>query len=202
MKIFKLTLSILLISASAFAQYPIAKLEQAYQNLVNDDQAKYAMTSLCVMDAQTGKIIFAKNENIGLATASTLKTITSATAFSVLGKDFRYQTILAYSGKIVNGTLQGDLIIVGNGDPTLASWRYEQTKEKVVLNQWVTAIKAAGIKKIDGAVIGDDSLWGTQTMPEGWIWQDMGNYYGAGNSALSWRENQFDVHLKPGASVG
>ncbi len=187
----------------ALAQFPVAKIEQAYQNLVNDEQAKYAITSLCVLDAQTGKIVFAKNENIGLATASTLKTITSATAFSLLGKDFKYQTTLAYSGKITaNGTLQGDLLIIGGGDPTLASWRYEQSKEKVILNNWVNAIKAAGIQKIEGAIIGDDSLFGTQSMPEGWIWQDMGNYYGAGGSSLTWRENQFDIHLKPGSSVG
>lgn len=197
---------IFLISALPFcakAQFPVEKIQQAYNNLVADEQAKFAITSLCVLDAQTGKIIFAKNENIGLATASTLKTITSATAFSVLGKDFKYQTTLAYSGKITaNGTLQGDLIIVGAGDPTLASWRYEQTKESVVLTAWVNAVKAAGIKKIEGSVIGDDSLFGTQSMPEGWIWQDMGNYYGAGTSALAWRENQFDIHLKPGGSVG
>jgi D-alanyl-D-alanine carboxypeptidase/D-alanyl-D-alanine-endopeptidase (penicillin-binding protein 4) len=203
MKSFKLILLLIALSVNGFAQFPVAKIEQAYQSLVNDEQAKYAITSLCVLDAQSGKVIFAKNENIGLATASTLKTITSATAFSVLGKDFKYQTTLAYSGKITNdGTLQGDLIIIGGGDPTLGSWRYEQTKENVVLNQWVSAIKNAGIKKIEGAVIGDDSLWGTQTMPEGWIWQDMGNYYGAGNSALAWRENQFDIHLKPGGTVG
>lgn len=184
------------------AQYPIEKLQQAYANLVADEQAKYAMTSLCVLDAQTGKVIFAKNEQIGLATASTLKTITSATAFSVLGKDFKYQTTLAYSGAITtDGILKGDLIIIGSGDPTLGSWRYEQSKEKTILNTWVTAIKALGIKKIEGAVIGDDSLFGTQSMPEGWIWQDMGNYYGAGTSALTWRENQFDIHLKPGAGV-
>ncbi len=197
-------LSLLLIVLPLFvkAQFPIAKIEQAYQNLVNDEQAKYAMTSLCILDAQTGNVIFAKNENVGMATASTLKTITSATALSVLGKDFRYQTTLAYTGKISNGILQGDLIIIGSGDPTLGSWRYEQTKENAILNQWILAIRNAGIKKIEGAVIGDDSLWGTQTMPEGWIWQDMGNYYGAGNSALAWRENQFDIHLKPGSSTG
>ncbi|MEE1947173.1 D-alanyl-D-alanine carboxypeptidase/D-alanyl-D-alanine-endopeptidase [Pedobacter sp. KR3-3] len=203
MKIYKAALLFLLFSLNAFAQNTATKLEQAYANLVNDDQAKYAITSLCVLDAQTGKVIFAKNENIGLATASTLKTITSATAFSVLGKDFRYQTTLAYTGKITaDGTLQGDLVIIGNGDPTLGSGRYEQSKENVVLTQWVKAIRNAGIKKIEGSVIGDDSLFGTQSMPEGWIWQDMGNYYGAGTSALAWRENQFDVHLKPGTAVG
>lgn len=203
MKTLKIQILILFFATQSYAQFSVAKIEQAYQNLVNDEQAKYAITSLCVLDAQSGKVIFAKNENIGLATASTLKTITSATAFSVLGKDFKYQTTLAYSGKITSdGTLQGDLIIIGGGDPTLGSWRYEQTKENVVLNQWVSAVKNAGIKKIEGAIIGDDSLWGTQTMPEGWIWQDMGNYYGAGNSALAWRENQFDIHLKSGGVAG
>lgn len=203
MKIYKAALFLLLFSLNGFAQNTVAKLEQAYSNLMNDDQAKYAIASLCVLDAQTGKVIFAKNENIGLATASTLKTITSATAFSVLGKDFRYQTTLAYTGKITaDGILQGDLVIIGSGDPTLGSWRYAQSKENVVLNQWVGAIRNAGIKKIEGSVIGDDSLFGTQSMPEGWIWQDMGNYYGAGTSALAWRENQFDVHLKPGTAPG
>lgn len=185
------------------AQFPVEKIQQAFQVLVNDQQAKYAITSLCILDAQTGKVVFANNENIGLATASTLKTITAATAFSILGKDFKYQTTLAYSGKITaDGTLEGDLMIVGGGDPTLGSWRYDQTKENVVLNTWVKAIKDAGIKKINGAIIGDDSLFGTQSLPEGWVWQDMGNYYGAGTSALSWRENQFDIHLKPGANTG
>lgn len=203
MRLYKLFLPLIALSINSYAQFPVTKLEQAYQNLVNDEQAKYAITSLCVLDAQSGKVIFAKNENVGLATASTLKTITSATAFSILGKDFKYQTTLAYSGKITaDGTLQGDLIISGSGDPTLGSWRYEQTKENVILNQWVSAIKEAGIKKITGAIIGDDSLFGTQTTPEGWIWQDMGNYYGAGGSSLSWRENQFDVKLKPGSNAG
>jgi D-alanyl-D-alanine carboxypeptidase/D-alanyl-D-alanine-endopeptidase (penicillin-binding protein 4) len=198
MKVFKVIIILLALSLTSIAQNPITKLQLAYENLVNDEQAKYAITSLCVLDAQTGEIIFAKNENIGLATASTLKAITSATAFSVLGKDFKYQTTLSYSGKITNGVLQGDLIITGSGDPTLGSWRYEQTKENNVLSDWVNAIKVAGIKKIEGSIIGDDSLFGTQSLPEGWIWQDIGNYYGAGTSALAWRENQFDVHLKPG----
>lgn len=201
MKILKITLALLALSLNAIAQHPVAKLQAAYQNLVNDEQAKYAITSLCILDAQTGKVIYAKNENIGLAPASTLKTITSATAFSVLGKDFKYQTTLGYNGKITNGVLQGDLIITGSGDPTLGSWRYEQSKENKILNQWANAIKAAGITKIEGSVIGDDSLFGTQSLPEGWIWQDIGNYYGAGTSALSWRENQFDIHLKPGNST-
>jgi D-alanyl-D-alanine carboxypeptidase/D-alanyl-D-alanine-endopeptidase (penicillin-binding protein 4) len=192
-----LLLAFVLLQGVTNAQSPAQKLEHAYNNLKADSQARYATTALVVLDATTGKMVFGNNENLGMATASTLKTITSATAFALLGKDFQYQTTLAYSGTIsTEGVLRGDLIIVGGGDPTLASWRYEQSKEGLVLNQWISAIKSLGIKKIEGRVIGDDTAWGTQSVPEGWIWQDIGNYYGAGPSALTWRENQFDVDLK------
>jgi len=194
-------LSVCVLDRTASAQPPVKRLEQAFNSLLEDPQAKYAITSLCVLDANTGQTLYAKNENIGVATASTLKTITSATALALLGKDFQYQTTLAYSGNLDGqGVLHGSVIILGGGDPTLGSWRYETSKEGYILNQWVSAIKQAGIKKITGNVIGDDSLWGTQTTPEGWVWQDIGNYYGAGASALSWRENQFDLHLKASQS--
>lgn len=185
-----------------FAQSPVEKLTASFNAFLSDQQTKYAVTSICVLDAKTGKQLFGKNENVGVATASTLKTITSATAFSVLGTDFRYQTVLGYNGTIgADGTLKGDLIIAGGGDPTLGSPRYAHSKESYVLNEWVSAIKTAGIKKIEGKIIGDDHIWGTESTPEGWIWQDLGNYYGAGASALSWRENQFDIKLQAGNTV-
>jgi len=147
LKIYSLLL-ILFTTNLVIAQNRIQNLEKAFNNLLSDEQAKHAITSLCVLDANTGKTLYAKNEQIGLATASTLKTITAATAFSVLGKDFQFQTALAYTGTITaDGTLKGNLIIIGSGDPTLGSWRY-QNKENAVLSQWVSAIKSAGIKKL------------------------------------------------------
>jgi D-alanyl-D-alanine carboxypeptidase/D-alanyl-D-alanine-endopeptidase (penicillin-binding protein 4) len=192
-----ITFLLLLVTGYTQAQSPIQKLEQAFNTFAADSQTKFAMVSLCVLDAGTGKTLFARNENLGVSTASTLKTITSATAFGVLGKDFKYQTTLGYNGTIsADGTLTGNLIIIGGGDPTLGSWRYSSSKEGVVLNTWVKAIQDAGIKRIEGSVIGDESVWGTQTTPDGWVWQDIGNYYGSGASGLSWRENQFDLHLR------
>ncbi len=173
------------------------KLQTAFTLLEQDTQCKYASISLTVLDAKTGETVFAKNPNMGLATASTLKTITSITAFNLLGKDFQYQTNLGYNGTIAaDGTLKGDLIIKGGGDPTLGSWRYDSSKENTVLKIWVDAVRKAGIKKIEGRIVGDDSLFGTQKIPDGWIWQDLGNYYGAGTSGLCWRENQFDIKLQ------
>ena len=194
-----LIVSFFIISGQVCAQDLQQKLANAFGRLQADSQCSYASVSLTVIDAKTGEQVFAANPNMGLATASTLKTITSITAFHVLGADFKYQTQLGYAGEITaDGTLNGDVIIKGAGDPTLGSWRYEQTKEAHVLSLMTDALRQAGIKKINGRVIGDDSIFGTQSIPEGWIWQDIGNYYGAGTSGLCWRENQFDIKLRTG----
>jgi D-alanyl-D-alanine carboxypeptidase/D-alanyl-D-alanine-endopeptidase (penicillin-binding protein 4) len=195
-----LTISFLLFSGLTNAQTLQSKLQAAFNRLQADSQCKYASVSLTVLDVKTGATVFAANPNIGLATASTLKTITSVTAFNILGKDFRYQTQFGYTGSIdATGTLNGDIIIKGAGDPTLGSWRYEGHHENDILGQMVTALQKAGIKKVNGRIIGDDSIFGTQSIPDGWIWMDVGNYYGAGTSGLCWRENQFDIKFKTGA---
>jgi D-alanyl-D-alanine carboxypeptidase/D-alanyl-D-alanine-endopeptidase (penicillin-binding protein 4) len=194
-------LSFCFFSGYAGAQTLQQKLQTAFNKLQLDSQSRYASVSLTVLDAKTGEQVFTANPNMGLATASTLKVITTITAFNILGKDYQYTTNLNYNGGIDNGTLNGDLIIKGSGDPTLGSWRYPETREHVILSLWVDAIRKAGIKHINGRVIGDDSAFGTASIPDGWIWQDIGNYYGAGTSGLCWRENQFDIKLKTG-SIG
>ncbi len=185
--------------SSAYAQGLKQKIENAYKTFESDPQMKYASSSLSVLNAETGDVVFSANGNIGLASASTLKTITSATAYHILGKDFTWETTLGYSGSIsANGTLNGDIIITGGGDPALGSDRYDQSRSELILKKWADALQRTGIKDISGQIIADDSLFGTETMPGGWTWQDMGNYYGAGLSSLTWRENQFDMYFKPG----
>lgn len=185
--------------SSGYAQSLKQKIENAYRTFESDPQMKFGSSSLSVLNAETGVVIYSANGNTGLASASTLKTITSATAYHILGKDFTWETTLGYSGSIsANGTLNGDIIITGGGDPALGSDRYDQSRSELVLKKWADALTRAGIKNISGQIIADDRLFGTETMPGGWTWQDMGNYYGAGPSSLTWRENQFDMHFKPG----
>ncbi len=192
-------LSLLFITGNTFAQPLQDHLQAAFNRLQADSQCRYASVSLTVLDAQTGEPVFTANSNMGLATASTLKTITTITAFNLLGKDFQYQTLFGYTGSISpDGTLTGDVIIKGAGDPTLSSWRYDGTHESHILSLMTDALQKAGIKKINGRIIGDDSIFGSQSIPEGWIWMDVGNYYGAGTSGLCWRENQFDIKFKTG----
>jgi D-alanyl-D-alanine carboxypeptidase/D-alanyl-D-alanine-endopeptidase (penicillin-binding protein 4) len=198
----KYLVSFLFIANIAGAQSLQQNIQKAFIRLQQDSQCRYASVSLTVLDAKTGETVFAGNPDMGLAPGSTLKTVTSITAFNVLGKDYQFQTQLGYTGAIsTDGTLTGDIIIKGGGDPTLGSWRWASTKEGVVLNTMVAALKKAGIKKINGRVIGDNGLFKSQSIPDGWIWQDLGTYYGAGIAGLCWRENQFDILLKTG-SVG
>jgi D-alanyl-D-alanine carboxypeptidase/D-alanyl-D-alanine-endopeptidase (penicillin-binding protein 4) len=189
----------LLFGYAASAQSTLQqKLSAAFNRLQADSQCRYGTVSLTVLDAKTGEQVFTGNSNTGMAPGSTLKTVTTITAFNFLGKDFQYQTSFGYIGTITNGTLNGDLIIKGSGDPTLGSWRWETTRDAHILYQLVAVIKQAGITKVNGRVIGDDSFYGTQAIPDGWIYQDLGTYYGASATALCWHENQFDINLKTG----
>jgi D-alanyl-D-alanine carboxypeptidase/D-alanyl-D-alanine-endopeptidase (penicillin-binding protein 4) len=146
-------------------------------------------------------MVFERNSQVGLAPASCQKVITAITAFSILGKGYRYNTNLGYDGTLLNDSLKGNIYIIGSGDPTLGSWRYKETKEQVILAAFKKAIQQAGIVKLDGLVLGNDKVWGTQVTPDGWIWQDIGNYYGAGATGLNWRENQYDLVLKSGTRI-
>jgi len=199
---FWLILIVFSLTTQSYAQSLEQKINIAYQQFESNPNLKYGTASLTVLDAKTGSVIFSKNGNTGLATASTLKTITSAAAFYLLGADYTYQTELYYTGQVVDGILNGDIVIKGSGDPSLGSDRFEQTKESLLLTQWTHAIVNAGIKKINGSIIGDDLLYGGQKAGPRWIWQDLGSYYGAGISGLNWRENLVDVHILPGRQVG
>lgn len=188
--------------SAALAQTLSKKITTAFETFEKHDELKYGLASLTVLNANTGEILFSKKETQGMAPASTLKTITTATAYSVLGSNFKYTTDLLYSGNIEDGVLNGNIILRGTGDPTLGSENFEETKPEMLLNRWVEAIKRAGIQKVNGQVIADDTLFNGQMVPRGWTWVDMGQYYGSGVSALNWRENKFSVVISDKGNVG
>lgn len=191
----------LLITGFLQAQNISKKLDDAVKKFEADSQMKSAILGLYIVD-NNGAVVFDKNSTIGLAVASSQKVITSTATLESLGIGYRYKTEFAYDGKIENGALNGDVYLVGYGDPTLGSWRYNDTKEQVVLNKWIQSLKQAGITRLNGSVIGYEENWESQTIPGGWVWDDIGNYYGAGVSALNWRENQYDLKLKSGSREG
>src|SRR5438105_7780208 len=139
-KVFLVAACFLLVISVA-AQTVKNKLQIAYQQFESDSQLKHAISSLYIVNERTGEIVFDKNSQVGLAPASTQKIITAATAFELLGKDYQYKTELGYDGEIKNGILNGNLYIVGSGDPTFGSWRYNSTKDSFCINEMIAKIK-------------------------------------------------------------
>jgi serine-type D-Ala-D-Ala carboxypeptidase/endopeptidase (penicillin-binding protein 4) len=192
----------LMLATNCFAQSIAARLDAAMKTMQSDEQFKHAIISLFIVDSKTGKPVYDKNSQTGLAPASCLKVVTSVAAFELLKKDYRYATALGYDGAIAGSNLNGNLFVKASGDPTLGSWRWEHTKMDTVLQRIVAALKQNNIAAINGDLIVDESKWETQATPRGWTWDDIGNYYGAGARALNWHENQYDLVLKPGKNTG
>ncbi len=163
---------------------------------------KHAILGLYVVNSKTNEVVYNVNGATGLAAASTQKIFTSIASLDLLGSTYTYKTDVGYDGAIKGDTLTGNLIIVGHGDPSFGSWRYNHTKMDTILQQLVLAVHATGINTIKGNIVLDETKFSYQPVPGGWIWEDIGNYYGAGVWGINWHENQYDLTLKPGDKAG
>lgn len=186
-----------LVSALYFGQNTAQKLDGAAKELLNSAPAYSANLSMYVAE-ENGNLVYEYQGNRGLTTASTQKIFTAAAALETLGKDYQYTTTASFSGKVSEGNLNGNVFLTSNGDPTLGSWRYEGYKPENFKQKFIQAMNQKGITKISGDLVMDDSYFDFHTVPGGWPWNDMGNYYGAGVWGINWRENQFDLNMSGG----
>lgn len=172
------------------AQNPIEKF-------VNQPILRHANISILVRDLESGKDIWEHRPFNATIPASTMKVITTATALELLGADYRYETVLSYDGNLsADGVLNGNLIITGSGDPTLGSSKMGDVD---FLNKWVDAVKQAGIRQINGNIIGDESRFDNEGSNPKWTWDDIGNYYAPGINALAYLDNTVSVSFRSGA---
>lgn len=169
---------------------------RAIKTLVAGDKLKHAQIAVMAVDTKNGDIICQHNQDMSLTPASNLKLFSTAAALELYGPNFKYETELLYSGNIdSNGLLIGDIIIKGGGDPTLGS-RFFTNSNPNYIKQMAEAIKSAGIKNVQGNVIGDATIYGDEVLPTTWSWEDIGNYYGAVPSGLSNHDNMTTLHFK------
>ncbi len=181
----------------------VIDLKTAVQNFVDDPALKYGLVSISIIDQQTGQIIAAHQPNQCMIPASSLKVIPTATALAILGKDYQFKTEIAYDGTITDGVLNGNIYIKGMGDPTLGSNRIDGALgfEELVRN-WANAIRKAGIRQINGAVVGDGSWLPTTVNAPTWQWSDLANYYGTGVFGLNFNENSYELSFQQNSKLG
>jgi serine-type D-Ala-D-Ala carboxypeptidase/endopeptidase (penicillin-binding protein 4) len=189
----------LLATALVFSFQNTAVLKERLEVLAKDPEFSHGMLSFHLCNAKGDSQIISLNGGKGMVPASALKAITTATALEILKPDFTFKTEVGVQGKInaAQGSLDGNLIIRGGGDPGLVSKHFGGT---AFMLEWVDKLKKAGIKEIKGSVIGDASLFGEEITPSTWIWGDMGNYYGASPSGLNFCDNSFTVFYTTGES--
>jgi D-alanyl-D-alanine carboxypeptidase/D-alanyl-D-alanine-endopeptidase (penicillin-binding protein 4) len=163
----------------------------------------HATVSVYAVHVPTGKVLLSENSQKSLVPASTLKLVITVAALHLLGPESRFQTHLAYDGKIEEDILKGNLYIVGGGDPCLGSGRTSSCLSwQEQIKAWTVATAELGITEIEGKVISDSSSFEKAQAIPSWSWEDLGNYYGAGASALSFHENAYSLFFKPSHEVG
>lgn len=187
-------------STFSTAQNSINSFQQKIANWQTTSGLANASICISVSDNKTNEKIIESKPQLSLVPASILKVVTTATALEVFGPDFRFNTTLSYSGNLRNDTLFGDLQIIGGGDPTLGSEYFPENKN--FQEKWLEALQNKNIKVIKGNLILDVSIYESQSIPDTWIWEDIGNYYGAGASGISLFDNSYEFHLKSGSEAG
>lgn len=149
--------------------------------------------SVLVQNMNTGEVIDSYRADKVVPPASVMKLLTTGCALEILGPGYRFPTIIEYSGTIEKGVLQGDLYIRGGCDPSLG-WK----GNTAFLDKWVRAVKAAGIQRINGAVVADMTMLDGEAQNPGWLCEDAGNYYAPGIFALNYYGNTMNIVLKSG----
>lgn len=151
-----------------------------------------------IVSLTTGKVIYEENAEKYFMPASNMKSFAVATAIEKLSPNFRFVTsVFANSKPDENGVIKGDLTIYGRGDVSFSTAFYEGDYFRG-LDMLAEKIAQAGVKRIEGNLIGDESYFTGNAIPNGWEWDDLQWYYGAEVSALPLNDNALDLSVKPG----
>ncbi|NOU61347.1 D-alanyl-D-alanine carboxypeptidase/D-alanyl-D-alanine endopeptidase [Marinifilum caeruleilacunae] len=171
------------------------KIQQAVDEFTADSSFVAAGIGILVKDVEKDEVLAHHNSKMALTPASSQKLITTATSLEILGSQYQFKTLVETDGKLKNGVLEGNLIIRGAGDPSLESKYFESRKN--IAGKIVSELLELKIKVIQGDVLLDDSYF-ESSIPRTWIWEDIGNYYGAVPNAINYRDNMYTLHFASG----
>ena len=195
------------ILAGCFAALSVqaqSTLQQYISQAAGEGALAGTPVSIMVRD-MAGNVMASHSPDTRLTPASNTKLITTGCALHAFGPDYRFKTGLGYSGCIENGTLEGDLYIVGGGDPTIGTKDSIALKADALFWKWKTILKGNGIERIHGRIIGDGSAYEGHLEHTSWDYEDTGTYYGTGGNALCFYENTIDMDVRAtevGAPIG
>lgn len=174
---------------------PRSELRHEIDSLTSQPEFRNAQWGVLVVNPRTGDTLYSKNAGKLFMPASNMKIITSAAALTLLGPDYRYRTTFLTDGEVRDSLLDGNLLVIGRGDPTVSD-RMRGTAT-TVMDALADSLRAHRIRQISGSLarVGNafpDSIYGY-----GWEWDDLGEYYGAGVDELIFNEGMAPTTLRP-----
>ena len=159
----------------------------------------HANWGVVVRSLSTGEVLYERNPDKLMVPASNMKIVTLAAAARVIGWDARFTTTLETAAPIDGETLRGDLYVRGGGDPTINT---RNGRGAAVFADWAAALQAAGIRRIDGRIVGDDNLFDDEGLGAGWAWDYLEADYAAPVGALQYNEDVAALTVLPGRAPG
>jgi D-alanyl-D-alanine carboxypeptidase/D-alanyl-D-alanine-endopeptidase (penicillin-binding protein 4) len=206
--IFQVGIAAVIFSAflSVLAQTPAAtptgptlpELQSRIQQRLADPAVRRGNVGVKVVSLKSGKVIVEQNAEKYFMPASNMKNFTVATALERLTPDYRFVTgVFASAKPDAAGAIKGDLIVRGNGDVSI-SYSFNDDDRFKGIDRLVDALIQAGVKRVEGGIVGDDTYFKGSAMPGGWEWDDLQWYYGAEVSALAINDNAIALSVVPG----
>ncbi|HUR83005.1 MAG TPA: D-alanyl-D-alanine carboxypeptidase/D-alanyl-D-alanine-endopeptidase [Thermoanaerobaculia bacterium] len=174
-----------------------ATFEERLSSLVNGAVARGAMSSIQIVDLETGRVVSERNPHMPVAPASNMKLFTTAAAIDLLKPSFEVTTGVYVRGNIdASGTLDGDIRIVGRGDPTIGG-RFHDGSATAVIQDWAADLKAAGIKTVRGNLIFEHGYFDTNYIHDTWPADQLTAWYEAPVAAFTMQEGCVEVRVLP-----
>ncbi len=186
---------------AAPAADPVRTLRADLDGILADRRFSGARWGVEVFSLDRSEKIYEKDATGLYVPASNNKIITAAAALVCLGPDYRYETRLLTDGRIQNGRLEGNLVIVGTGDP-FHSPQHPSGDAFAAFRDWAARLKAMNIFGIGGDIIGDSGAFDATGLGLGWEWNDLGQGFAAPVGALQFHDNVILLEISPGPSEG
>ena len=177
-----------------------AALRAAIDSMADAPEFRNAFWGILVVDPERGDTLYSRNAGKLFLPASNMKIVTSSVALEQLGPDFMYRTTLVARGPVRDGTLVGDLAVIGRGDPTISDHMWVDAM--IPLHAVADSLAARGIRRVGGRLIAAGNAFPGPVLGYGWSWEDLESSYSAGVDELLFNEGFSEIRVRAGERPG
>ena len=179
-----------------------ATLDEEIEAIITAPPLDQLHWGILILEASRGRILYSRNSQKKFVPASNMKVLSTATALSLLGPDYRFDTEIWGVGILdsLSGQLEGDLVLYPTGDPTLSERFYPSATAP--LDSLAQRLWEAGVRSVTGSLVVDASRWDSTTVPGSWMVGNLPRAFAATGAALAIGEGEILVEVTAGPEVG